>query len=164
MKRHRRLKAWGYIVEFIAVGVIYGPILFFAGEKHLDSLLQKNWAACSGIAATLFAAALAGLIYMAQAFASEFGKYLKWLGEADESYIKAYQIQTLLFLMAGIVPPIAAFLKNDIVVHIAWITVLYAVINGMSLIDNTVWLIRMNLKFRVEYDAAMLQEDEKKKG
>lgn len=157
----RSIIYWAYVVELLLVCLIYGIMMVTIGNERLVRVIQDNWATFSTIAGVLFAGGLAVLLYMFQILDSEFGKYLRWQ-KADGHYLRAYQVQTLLFLIAAGLPVATAFGHNNIIAHSAWLFLLYACVNGITLVQNTVEIVRLRQKFMAEYDAIKTQMTEGK--
>jgi len=158
MKRDGVILTWAYAVEFFLVGAIYGVMLHFAGANKLIEVMEKNWPTFSTIAGVLFASGLAAFLFFAQLLDSEFGKYLKWR-KADGHYLRAYQVQVLLFLLAAGIPAALAFGRHDLIGHGAWVVFLYACVNGLTVVRNTVQIVRLRQKFQVEHDAILAEID-----
>jgi hypothetical protein len=154
MKPDGPVVIWGYAVEALFAGVVYGCMILLIGSDRLVVVMSAHWQVVSTIAGMLFAAGLAAIFYLDRVLDSEFGKYLHWR-KADLHYLRAYQIQTVLFLIAAGLP-IAAILQNhELVAHLAWCIFLYACINGLTVVQNIVGLVRLRQKFRSEHDAVV---------
>jgi len=162
MRRDHPIVIWGYLVELLLVGAIYGSLLIVIGRQRLSMVVQNHWQVFSVISGALFTAGVAALLYFAQVLHSEFGKYLNWRN-ADYHYLRAYQIQAVLFFVAGGVPVAVAFASSDVVKHLAWLVFLYACVNGITVVRNTVELVRLHQKFRSKHDAllAEMKKDQK---
>lgn len=158
MKRDEILLSWGYAVEGVLVAVAYGVMVLAIGDEKLLTVMSDHWPVFSTIAGVLFAAGVAVILYLGQMLDSEFGKYLNWR-RADSHYLRGFQIQTVLFLIAGGVPIIATLQSNAWVTHLAWCVFLYACINGVTVVRNTVELVRLRQKFRSEHDSIVAQMD-----
>ncbi|MDA8086721.1 MAG: hypothetical protein M0Z75_08485 [Nitrospiraceae bacterium] len=156
MKKSSIVISWAYAIELLLVCLIYGSMMIIIGTGRLVGVLQDDWTTFSAIAGGLFAGGLAVLLYIAQMLDSDFGRYLRWR-KADNHYLRAYQIQVVLFLIAAGLPIAAAFGKNNIVAHSAWLIFLYALINGLTIVQNTVEIIRLRQKFMAEYDTIKAQ-------
>jgi len=161
MIKDRVLIIWAYILELMITGIIYGTLIRVYGNEFMMDVLENYWRTFTTISGILFGCSVALLIFLGQMLASEFGKYLRWR-KADFHYLRAFQIQTMLFFVAAVSPISVALGRNHIIFHGTWLVLLYAGVNGFTVVSNIVGLIRLRQKFRSEYDVFKMQIDEDK--
>jgi len=159
VKRHIGSMIWGYLVELLLVGLAYIGLLAAFGEGRLENVVTSHWQTFCVVAGVLLGVGFTGLLFFGNVLQSEFGKYLKWR-KADERYLHAYRAQAILFLCAVIAPLAGTFLGYRFMTHVTWIVALYAGVNGLTVIVNTGWLIKLRLKFRWERDAFLAETHE----
>lgn len=152
MKQYRFILFWGYVVELLLVLVVYGIILNYVDRQDLPRIVQDNWGIFCGVSGGLLAIGVTFLIFILQMANSEFGKYLAWR-KADVHYWRAYQVQVFLFFLATVMPIIAGLGKSAWAGHAAWIFLLYATVNVLTVIRNTVGLVRLQQTFLAKHDA-----------
>ena len=128
------------------------------GDERLRAVMNDHWPVFSTITGVFFAAGVAVILYLGQILDSEFGKYLNWR-RADAHYLRGCQVQTVLFLVASVCPVIATLASYSWVTGVAWCVFLYACINGVTVVRNTVELLGLRQKFRSEYDSIVAQMD-----
>ncbi len=153
MSRHRLTILWAYFIELALVLIIYCMMHWRIGSDRLGNVIQENWQAFSTIGGVLFAGGLAALLFVGQLLGTDFGKYMAWR-KADRYYLNACKVQTILFLIAAILPFGAALGRIRAIGHAAWVLFLYACVNGITLVVNTVDLVRLRQKFYSEYNRA----------
>lgn len=156
MKRDRAILTWAYLVEALLVILIYCVMIAFLGHERLVGVIQSYWQVFSATAGGLFAVGVGAVCWFSQMLESDFGKYLHWR-KADMQYTRAYQIQTVLFLVTAVAPMTAMFGDNAAAGHVAWITCVYAFVNGITVVQNTVGLVRIRQEFRSKHDAIVTE-------
>ena len=152
---------WGYVVEILLAAFLHGLLLLIVGLSPLATVVGNYWMALSAMAAMLFAAGIAALIYVAQSFNSDFGKYMRYR-KADRHYLRAFEFQTLVFLLAGILPVGTLFTSNRGFIHLVSLSFLYALVNGISLVHNMVGLVSLNQKFQFDQAVVASPRDSEK--
>ena len=140
MKRDGTILTWAYAVELILVGLLYTLMLHFVGAEKLVNVIEKHWQVFIGIGVAFLAVGIALSIWFWQGLEGEFGKYLKWR-KADGHYLRAYQFQVVLFLFATVFPALMAFGRNDLIAHTTWCALVYASVNGLTIVNNTVKIV-----------------------
>jgi len=156
MRRDDAILRWAYLVELLLVGLIYGGMLVGLGQERLVNVIQNHWQVFSTTAGALFAIGVGAIFYFAQMLEPDFGRYLHWR-KADMQYLRAYQIQALLFFAAACTPIAAIVGNNAVVGHVAWIMCLFSCVNGITIVQNTVGLVRLRQKFRSKHDALVAE-------
>ncbi len=148
---------WAYLIELILAFSLYYLIILYAGYDRASSILIQNWGTFLGVAIALLAMGYGTLKFLYTLFNTEFGNYLQWVGDEQETYLNAVLFQTVLFIAAGAATLAAAFSKNHVLIHITWVVMFYAVVNAISTAVNTFWLIKMNNRFKYRYDRIKTQ-------
>lgn len=151
MKKDTRVVAWSYTVELLFVALAYGGIVVFLGEARVIKIIQEHWSVFSATAGGLFAIGFGAIIYFSQILESDFGKYLHWR-KADVTYMHAYQVQAALFFSACGAPAILIFSDYALLAHFAWVVYIYACVNAITIVQNTVALIHLKQKFLSEWN------------
>jgi hypothetical protein len=154
--------AWGYIGEILLTAILYSFFQWYGFGPKLGEVLNGNWPMLSAPAGVLFAAGIGALIFFAQSLDSPFGKYLGYL-KADGHYLRAFKLQSLVFLIATLVPVLAEFWRNRVITHVSWLLFLYACINGITLVTNVVDIVKLRQKFLFEYDLATKTDSQHEK-
>lgn len=162
MKQHRRVILWAYGVELLLSGILYALAILLFSSKKIVGIMLENWSLFSTIAGILFAAGIAMLIYVFQFLNSDFGKYLSYK-KVDQNYLHSYQMQAILFFIAIGLPVVSFFLKSSLIAHLSWLAAIYAIVNGLTNIRNTVELVKLQQRFILEFERIKAQMSEMEK-
>jgi len=153
MRKRHWLLSWGYLGEIVLTALLYGLLVLIGLTDQLRAIMLDHWGVVSTISGVLLGIGSGALLFLAQELNSEFGKYLAYL-KADTDYLRAFQIQAVVFFLATLTPAVSAFWKDVYAIHFAWVLFIYACLNGLTLLTNVEKIVRLRQKFLIEYDKA----------
>ena len=160
MKNYRGVILWTYIVEIVLALVVYALILVLIGRENTVSTVYDHWVAISALGGVLLGVAIAALLYYYQTVDSDFGKYLSWR-KVDGVLRRIFQLQNVLPFLTLCIPFIATFAKSKAIAHFIALLFIYTCINGLTIIFNIGWVVRLKHKFVVGYDLIMNEKTDK---
>lgn len=137
---------WGYAIEIIGAGAVYGFTLLCAGFQPLSKFMQDTADEWNDLTGILFSAALAIWLTFINIRGSLFGDYLARKG-GDAVYSRAFLTAMIAYFMSTVALITCKGIKYEAVSHIAFSLLIYSGINLVSMVKNATDLVRLYSAF-----------------
>ena len=150
---------WGYAVEIIGTGAVYGFTLLCIGVAPLTYFIYDTADEWNDLTGILFSAALAFWLTFINIRGSLFGDYLART-RGDAVYSRAFLTAMIVFFLATVALVVCKGIKHDAASHIAFILLIYSGINLVSMVKNATDLVGLYSAFKkgVEVERLRLGE------
>jgi hypothetical protein len=137
---------WGYAVEIIGTGAVYGLALACVGGTQLTKFVQDTADEWNDLTGVLFSAALAIWLTFINIRGSLFGDYLARM-RGDAVYSRAFLTAMLSFFLATVMLIACKGTKLDAPSHAAFALLVYSGINLASMVGNATDMVKLYSAF-----------------
>jgi hypothetical protein len=148
MATDRLLIFWGYLIEVVLVAAVYAVCISTMSPQGITTFLldtKDAWVSAIGV---LLGAGFGLLIAVfVNVLFTDFGEYLQARG-SGATYVWAFATPVLIFLSTIALLIVAGWAKRWEFAHVAFVLLVYSVVNGITMTKNTVELAILYMTFR----------------
>lgn len=138
---------WGYLVEIILAGFIYGLLVWIVSSKSIVHFWCSTWIAWATVCGLMFGAAITMFGVLFNMMTTDFGGYLT-SRKADGVFTTAYGYAIAVTLTAIVAFVIAGTVSEPIAAHAAGFLLTLSIVNVYTMVVNAKALLRMHALFQ----------------